>query len=181
MSQFCDELFSPFPQISISSTNKGLCIQIETKNVYIRSYRDEDSKDCFILYKNPIITRYFDCGRPKTEKEIETLIQERGLKYSASGIPFGLFSLFYNKDGCFMGQADLFPAGDPDTLEFGCILHKQKSFSYSFVCRYLAMLFPFALPVGQYMKYFLGVALGIVALVWVGLGMKNKKLPQVTP
>lgn len=114
-----------FPYISFRFQEKKLYVEIETERLYIRSYEDRDFENCIRLYSDPMITKYFDHGVPRTRKEVEDLIDERGNKYFNKGEPFGLFSLFYKENNAFIGQADLFPTEEPGTVEVGCILQKK--------------------------------------------------------
>ena len=111
---------------NITFVNNGAKIDIQgfTNRLFIRSYQDEDYKACLSLYSDPVITRYFDHGEPRSRSEIDAHIQERGRFFFDKGEPFGLFSVFLRTDNQFIGQADLMPTGNRGEVEIGWILHK---------------------------------------------------------
>lgn len=111
--------------ITFSCMSLGLFIEIETKSLYIRSYRHEDFENCVELYGDAKITRYFDHGKPRSREEVEDLIDQKGLKYFMQGQPFGLFSIFEKKENAFIGQLDFLPSDRPGVVEIGCILHRK--------------------------------------------------------
>ena len=104
---------------------KGIVsITIATGRCLIESYKTKDYSKCLALYGDPLISKYFDHGKPKSEEEIKQLIKDRSEKFLKAGVPLGLFSIFDKFSGEFIGQCDLFPAEEPGTLEVGCILSK---------------------------------------------------------
>ena len=115
--EFCEVKFNP--------SADGLDIQVETQNLFIRSYRDSDLDSCIDLYGDPIITKYFDHGAPRSEVEVQDLVALRGASLFKNNIPLGLFSVFLKETGEFVGQVDLLPTDDPSTVEIGCILFQQ--------------------------------------------------------
>ncbi len=115
--------FIPFFQFNFDFNH--LKIIIETERLLIKSYDDQDFENCVLLYGDKILTKYFDHGQPRSRKETEQLIQEKGKQYFDKGLPFGLFSVFNKKDKNFMGQVDLIPTNEHGTIEIGFILHKK--------------------------------------------------------
>lgn len=111
-------------QITFSMEKESLYIEIETENLYIRSYNNNDFDLCFQLYSDPKITKYFDFGVPRTKSEIINLT-EKGRSFFENKQPFGLFSIFLKNTKSFIGQVDLFPTDRVDTVEIGCILFKE--------------------------------------------------------
>jgi trans-aconitate 2-methyltransferase len=113
------------PRISFSLKSNIFEIEIETKNLYIRSYRDEEFENCVLLYGDPVITRYFDYGKPRSRFEIQEYINEKNDRYLKNREPFGIFSIYDKSNLKFIGQVDLAPTNEPGELEIGCILFKQ--------------------------------------------------------
>ena len=102
-----------------------LLIEIETSNLYMRSYEDSDFANCASLYGNEKLTRYFDHGKPLGVKEVEALVNQRGKYFSRNKQPFGIFSAFRKDTMEFIGQFDLLPMDRPGVAEIGCILHRE--------------------------------------------------------
>jgi len=117
------------PKIAFEKKKGAIQVEIETERLRMHSYRDEDFEHCVALYGNKEITKYFDHGQPRSRKEVEDLVKEKGNRYFVKGEPFGLFSIFHKKDGSFIGQVDLVPMEEKGVAEIGCILdghyHKQ--------------------------------------------------------
>lgn len=103
---------------------KGLHVEIETKQLLIRSYAQEDFEKAVKLYGDEALTQFFDHGKPRSREETEELIQDK-IKYFSNFEPFGLFSIFSKKEAVFVGQADLIPFSDPGVVEVGCIFDRQ--------------------------------------------------------
>ncbi len=113
------------PLIKIELQEKGVLVTIITSRCLIKSYKTEDYDKCLSLYGDPLLSKYFDYGKPKTEEEVRDLIKNRSEEFQKERIPLGLFSIFDKFSGEFIGQCDLFPTGEPGVLEVGCILHKH--------------------------------------------------------
>ena len=64
------------PRISFSSESNVLLIEIETEELYIRSYRNNDFEDCVALYGDEKLSKYFDHGQPRSRLEVEDLIAD---------------------------------------------------------------------------------------------------------
>jgi len=118
-------LNSKFPRISFKlKYKKHLQVKVETKRLIIYSYHKSHFDDCLALYGDPVLTKYFDHGKPRSNEEVKQLIKEKADKYFDHGLPFGLFSIFDKENGNFIGQFDLIPATDPQVVEIGCIFHR---------------------------------------------------------
>ena len=113
------------PLISFSEASYGLRSEIRTERLYIRSYEETDLKESVDLYGDPILTKYFDHGKPRSKEETERMVYERGILHSRSGLGFGLFSIFHQDNGAFMGQIDLLPTEAPGEAEIGCIFLRK--------------------------------------------------------
>lgn len=111
----------------ISFCFKGNCLQVEmeTKRLYIHSYKENDFENCVSLYGNKSITKYFDHGDPRSRNEVASLVRERGNRHFINGEPFGLFSIFRKEDMAFLGQIDLLPSYDYGVAEIGFILNDR--------------------------------------------------------
>ncbi len=104
------------PRISFQLDGNELFVEMETDNLYVRSYKDEDFENCVLLYGDEGITKFFDHGKPRSRKEVEDYVAQRGRRYFNRGEPFGLFSIFDKQDMSFMGQVDLLPTGEPGVV-----------------------------------------------------------------
>ena len=113
------------PKIYFHFEFSKIQVEIETERLYIISYRDEDFENCLSLYSDEILTKHFDHGKPRSKTEIEKYLYERGKKFSNEGYPLGLFSIFNKQDMSFLGQVDLVPVEQQETVEIGCILHRK--------------------------------------------------------
>lgn len=119
-------------EISISNTNNGLIIVIETPTLCLRTYKETDFEHCCKLYGDPKLTKYFDFGKPYSKEEVKNLVFERGIQYSSNQLPYGLFSAFEKKTGAFIGQIDLLPTSTPEVFEIGFILFREyHGFGYA--------------------------------------------------
>jgi len=103
----------------------GVLIKSSTPRLQIKSYDPSDYKNSFSMYTCPILTRYFDHGKPRTKPEVDTFISKRGTYYFNKGTPFGLFSVFLKENNAFIGQVDLVPTGKPGEVEIGWIFKKD--------------------------------------------------------
>lgn len=112
-------------RILIQSNLGCLCVEVVTKRLFIRSYLDKDFNQCLSLYGNKEITRYFDHGNPRNNREIVDYVKERGGWYFNKSEPFGLFSVFLKENDVFIGQVDLVPTEVPGEVEIGWIFHQQ--------------------------------------------------------
>lgn len=111
--------------IKLVCLDQGVQIEGVTARLFIRSYKSKDYDLSASLYRDPVITRYFDHGQPRTPEEINTYIKGRGTTYFQKGLPYGLFSVFLKDSGQFIGQIDLVPTDTPGALEIGWIFKKQ--------------------------------------------------------
>jgi RimJ/RimL family protein N-acetyltransferase len=102
-----------------------LAIEGLTDRLFIRSYNNEDFERCLSLYGDRELTRYFDQGRPRTQREIFEYVGERGPGYFDQGLPFGIFSVFLRESNEFVGQVDLVPTDKPGEVEIGWIFRKE--------------------------------------------------------
>lgn len=115
-----------YPTVEIHANEGQVSVHIETERLSIRSYEpDRDYIDCVSLYGDPILTKYFDFGRPYTPEEVKKMTYERGCRYFRNGELLGLFSVFEKSSGSFIGQVDLLPTDEAGTVEIGCIFHRQ--------------------------------------------------------
>lgn len=112
--------------ISVSYVYEGKSVEvkIETENLIIRSFREEDLDECISLYGDAKLTRYFDHGRPYSREEVIQLFK-KGKQYFQAGKLLGLFSIFDKATLEFVGQVDIFPTSEPNTVEMGCILSRK--------------------------------------------------------
>jgi len=112
---------------SITFCKRGTELSIEgvTDRLYIRSYLSEDFERCLSLYGDGELTRYFDHGKPRSEKEIVGYVRDRGSRYFDQGYPFGIFSVFLKEGDVFVGQVDLVPTENPGEVEIGWIFKKE--------------------------------------------------------
>lgn len=113
------------PLVSFQQTSGSVQVEIETERLCIRSYDENDFKNCVSLYSNNKITKYFDRGMARNELEIRRLVEEKGIKYFTQGKPFGLFSIFHKNSMTFMGQIDLLPVNNDGVFELGFILDEK--------------------------------------------------------
>ncbi len=104
---------------------KHLRIEMESPQLFITSYSDQDFEHCLSLYGDENLTRYFDHGKPRSRSEIRELIEIKGHQYFRQGLPFGLFSLFEKKTNVFIGQVDLLPTERQGEIEVGYILQSE--------------------------------------------------------
>ena len=111
-------------QIEISASHKSIIHELETERLFIRSYLEEDLDNCIQLYSDETITRFFDHGKPRTEKEIKELIKQKTFPDEVKA-PFGIFSIFCKHNNSFIGQIDLLPTGSKDEAEIGFIIHEK--------------------------------------------------------
>jgi Acetyltransferases, including N-acetylases of ribosomal proteins len=111
-------------EISHSQALDSLVIKIETERLILRSYANEDFADCLTLYGDPLLTKFFDYGRPRSKEEVEQLVEDC-CAFSKKGIPLGLFTILHKTTGDFIGLADLLPINELGTVEIGCILYRQ--------------------------------------------------------
>lgn len=123
MQEFSD--FSKKPNISFHYDSHVVRVEIETKNLHIKSYSDSDFENCVALYGNETITKFFDHGKPRSRLEVEQYIQEKSDRFFNNGEPFGLFSIFDKENMAFIGQVDLVPTDEIGVVEIGCILNKK--------------------------------------------------------
>jgi RimJ/RimL family protein N-acetyltransferase len=112
-------------KISFKYFNASIHIQTTTQRLYIRSYIEADFSHCLKLYSDENITKYFDQGTPKSYREIQEHVNDRGVRYFSRQEPYGLFSVFLKDTNEFIGQVDLVPTEIPGELEMGWIFHKQ--------------------------------------------------------
>lgn len=110
---------------SCINLSKAVFIEKNTDRLYIRSYTSDDYEDCLSLYSNPVLTRFFDHGKPRTKTQIDAYLKERGDYFFQKGLPFGLFSVFLKNNGTFIGQIDVVPTGEPGEVEIGWIFLKE--------------------------------------------------------
>ena len=103
---------------------RALTIEKSTHRLYIRSYSIDD-KECFAMYSDPDLTRFFDHGQPRTKTEIDIYLEERGAYFFQQGLPFGLFSVFLKHSLTFIGQVDVVPSGEAGEVEIGWIFLKE--------------------------------------------------------
>ncbi|MGR3973581.1 MAG: GNAT family N-acetyltransferase [Candidatus Rhabdochlamydia sp.] len=108
-----------------NSSSKDLQVEIETDRLLIHSYREDHFQKYVQLYGDEKITKYFDHGMPKTEPEVQKLVDEKGFAFFKNGDPFGFFSIFTKNNMNFIGQIDLLPAEEFEACEIGYILHEQ--------------------------------------------------------
>src|ERR1700722_8239719 len=112
-------------KILIKISDNCFDISIETKNLHISSYKENEFEKSLSLYGDPVITRFFDHGRPRLRLEVQNYINDKHNQYIKNGEPFGIFSIYDKSNMEFIGQVDLTPTDEPGTLEIGCILFKQ--------------------------------------------------------
>lgn len=103
---------------------RGLHVEIETKQLFMRSYDEEDFEKAVKLYGDEALTRFFDHGRPRSREDTEELMRDK-MKYFSKFEPFGLFSIFSKEEAVLVGQVDLLPVGEPGVVEVGCIFDRQ--------------------------------------------------------
>ena len=89
---------------STISYAKDIKIEKSTDRLYIRSYTEDDYENCLSLYSDPILTQFFDHGKPRTKLEIDRYIEKRGRFFLKKDLPFGLFSVFLSDRVTFIGQ-----------------------------------------------------------------------------
>ncbi|MCP5469716.1 MAG: GNAT family N-acetyltransferase [Chlamydiales bacterium] len=118
-----------YPTVEIHTSEGRVSVHIETERLSIRSYEpDRDYIDCVSLYGDPILTKYFDFGRPYTPEEVKEMTYERGCRFFRNGELLGLFSVFEKSSGSFIGQVDLLPTDEEGTVEIGYIFLRQFHF-----------------------------------------------------
>lgn len=106
-------------------------IEKTTERLYIRSYDRSDYENCLLLYADPVLTHFFDHGKPRSKDEINTYLAERGDFFFQKGLCFGLFSVFLKDKKTFIGQIDAVPTGIPGEVEIGWIFFKEfQNFGY---------------------------------------------------
>lgn len=130
-------------EIFFDEISNSLLIRGYTTRLFIRSYLAEDFEKCSALYGDKELTKFFDNGKPRTEKQIIDYIEERGCRYFKRGQPFGLFSVFLKDDNSFVGQVDLVPTDNSGEVEIGWIFHKNfhnKGFCSEAVLNFLMPL-----------------------------------------
>jgi RimJ/RimL family protein N-acetyltransferase len=120
--QLSEKVFYPHARIAFLQEGRRLGVQIDTERLRIRSYRDADFESCAELYGDKAITKYFDYGGPRSQKEVELIVREKTEGFLV-GEPFGLFSIFRKEDEAFIGQLDFIPH-EPGIIEIGFILHR---------------------------------------------------------
>jgi RimJ/RimL family protein N-acetyltransferase len=96
-----------------------------TDRLYIRSFNDEDFIYSLSLYSDPLLTQFYDHGKPRNETEVEAYIEERESYLLSTGLPFGIFSVFLRDKRTFIGQIDVVPTGEPGEVEIGWIFLKE--------------------------------------------------------
>lgn len=111
--------------ILIKPLNCKVDVSGVTSRLYIRSYNEGDYKDSVLLYGNKEITKYFDHGMPRAQKEIDAYLEDRGKSYFNQGLPFGIFSVFIKDSSKFIGQVDLVPFEKSGVVEIGWIFKKD--------------------------------------------------------
>ena len=112
------------PSVRFHFIRDRVRIEMETQDIYLRSYEACDFQDCLRLYGDRKLTKYFDSGEPMSEDRVEILIHERATKFYSSRSPFGLFSAFLKSEMAFVGQFDFLPYENA-TAEVGCILSRK--------------------------------------------------------
>jgi [ribosomal protein S5]-alanine N-acetyltransferase len=128
-------------EVFLSEEKGSIQVEIETPRLLIRSYNDRDFENCVSLYGNSKITKYFDHGKARSEKEVEELVKEKGGKFFKKRQPFGLFSIFLKNSMTFIGQIDLLPTDKPGVVEIGFILlpkYQNKGFGSEGVKAFLS-------------------------------------------
>jgi RimJ/RimL family protein N-acetyltransferase len=104
----------------------ALKVLIETHRLSIESYQSSHVSKSISLYSDPIITRYYDTGKPKPLYKILSFVQSSGIETFEKGEPFGLFSIFKKATHDFIGHIDLLMVqNNPQVLEIGYILFEQ--------------------------------------------------------
>lgn len=112
-------------QVDFDICPNCLLDRIETERLLIRSYQDEDFEDCVQLYGDKALIKYFDYGVVRNRDEVKSLITEKTYGYSNIKKPFGLFSIFLKDGMTFIGQIDLLPLDESNTVEIGFIMKKE--------------------------------------------------------
>ena len=107
-------------RISFSYEKGAVSVEIDTARLNIRSYNDKDFENSVALYGNPLATKYFDNGKPRSKEQVAELVGDIGHKYFSNGQPFGLFTIFSKAE--FVGHIDLVPTEESGEVEVGFIL-----------------------------------------------------------
>lgn len=102
-------------------------IKIETDRLLIRPYNTLDFEKSVALYGNPVITKFFDYGIPRSRTEVKKLTEKASKPFS-KGHLFGLFSILKKDTMQFIGHLDCLPTKTTGIFEIGYILdqHFQK-------------------------------------------------------
>jgi ribosomal-protein-alanine N-acetyltransferase len=108
---------------NLEHTINGVLVSLETERLLIRSYDKSDFELMRELYKDPLLTRYYDFGKPLSEAEIRNIESNKGIHFFRKGLPFGLFSIFLKETHEFLGQIDFMPFNfEAGIYEIGFIL-----------------------------------------------------------
>ena len=99
---------------------------IKDEKIFMRPVLNSDLKKCIKLYGDPKVTSLYEDGTPKSEEAVAKIINDACTQRLKNPSPFGLYSVFKNEDGKFIGQADFFYDDQHlGEIEIGYILRKK--------------------------------------------------------